>query len=131
MSNIGKTGPQIRFVENILLEFVIEQKALCLHYLHEDALLAAKIVHTIRYHAKDNINITCNNKPINLKPISSFEEKEQPVTFTTENKVTVTLLLSTADFKNCHETIVVAADSEADAFWKIDEQELAWQHAGY
>lgn len=118
-----------------MLEYTQINSTINIFFLKEDANLAEKIIHTIYHFTEYDAEIYFENKKINIAKLSPVEiDNVNTGQFTLDNaiqhKLTASIKLSKAKFEYAATFILVASDNDAEAFWKILEQERAWMDAG-
>jgi hypothetical protein len=114
MSVVERPGPQLRFVEDILLEYKKEDRAIIMYYTKESAIIAARVIYTILYHAEDDASVTVNDNPISLKKMS-VEDIDVAGAIDHQEKSVVVIRLSRRAFETQRLTIMVAANDDVEA----------------
>jgi hypothetical protein len=109
-----RQGPRLRFVEQVCLEYNSEQNTIYIYYTDADAVIAARIAHTINYHTEGRAEIYINNQKINIKTYT-IDEIDNAVALITEKTTTISIKLLRNDFLEQNATIMVAANTEKDA----------------
>jgi hypothetical protein len=114
-------GPQIRFVENIMLEYTQINSTINIFFLKEDASLAEKIIHTIYHFTEYDAEIFFENKKISIAKLSpveidNFNTGQFTLDYAIQHKLTASIKLSKAKFEYAATFILVAADNDAEAF---------------
>lgn len=114
------SGPSLRFIENILLEYIQSTNTIKIFFLKDEANLAAKIIYTIYFFTEYNAKFFIEEKKItiaklSLEELDSLELPQAIFSDFTQRKITISVKLRDVHFKHINTHIFVAAENDAEA----------------